>query len=555
MSIRVKVVLLVLPLIIAPLLLTGFVASLSARNGITSIATSLLAFKMDDMVNYANSQWSLLVENNFVGNQEYVDAARSAVSSYAQTLVRGDSELIFAMGANGKVVMSTGPLTLSEGESRDLASLRSAGKTGWMSIQAGGVVRVAQAALFEPFGWYILVTERRDTFYRATSEIFQRTGLILSGSLALAIALLVVFSYLMTKPLRLVVAAMREIMKTNDLSRRVEILYRDETGELGHSFNLMTDELDRAYRQIKGYALEAAVAQHKEEKIRNIFEKYVPTEVIDEIFNRPEKMLTGRSEVLAILFSDIRKFTSISEKMAPDDVVNELNRYFKVMVDIIMDGHNGVVDKYIGDAIMAFFGAPMKRDDDALQSVMAGVDMIDALDGFNAEQERQGKPPFTIGVGIHYGVVTIGNMGTDKKMNYTVIGDTVNLASRLEGLTKVYRESLIISESVARSRSFAGKLPCRPLDKVRVKGKEQDIRIYTTRRNLTDREEQGWKVHDEALELYYKRDFHAAKEAFHHVLDMIPGDMCSSLFIRRCEDYIKTPPPERWTGAIVMTEK
>ena len=120
MSIRAKVVLLVLPLIIAPLLLTGFVASLSARNGITSVATSLLAFKMDDLTNYANSQWSLLVENNFIGNQEYVDAARSAVGSYAQTLVRGDSELIFALDANGKVAMSTSPLTLSQAEGLDL---------------------------------------------------------------------------------------------------------------------------------------------------------------------------------------------------------------------------------------------------------------------------------------------------------------------------------------------------------------------------------------------------------------------------------------------------
>lgn len=137
MSIRAKVVLLVLPLIIAPLLLTGFVASLSARNGITSVATSLLAFKMDDLTNYANSQWSLLVENNFIGNQEYVDAARSAVGSYAQTLVRGDSELIFALDANGKVAMSTSPLTLSQAEGLDLIRGRSAGRSGWMLIRAG----------------------------------------------------------------------------------------------------------------------------------------------------------------------------------------------------------------------------------------------------------------------------------------------------------------------------------------------------------------------------------------------------------------------------------
>jgi len=555
MSIRAKVVLLVLPLIIAPLLLTGFVASLSARNGITSVATNLLQFKMDSLVNYANSQWSLLVENNFVGNQEYMDAARSAVSSYAQTLVRGDSELIFALEAGGKVGFSTGPLTIADTESRELARLRSAGSTGWMSIQAGGVARVAQATIFEPFGWYIFVTEKRDTFYRATTDIVLRTAIILFGSLAIAITLLIVFSYLMTQPLRLVVGAMREIISTNDLSRRVEILYRDETGDLGHSFNLMTGELDKAYRQIKGYALDAAIAQHKEQKIRSIFQKYVPTEVIDEYFASPESMLVGRSAVIAVLFSDIRQFTTISEKMMPDDVVNELNRYFKVMVDIIMDKHKGVVDKYIGDAIMAFFGAPKRHDDDALQSVMAGIEMIEALDGFNAGQEKAGKPPFTIGVGIHYGVVTVGNMGTDKKMDYTVIGDSVNLASRLEGLTKVYHEGLIISESVFRSRSFAGKLQCRQLDTVRVKGKEQGIRIYTPRRTLSDTEEQAWKIHAEALELFYKRSFPEAREAFQRVLELLPHDTCAGMFMKRCTDNIRTPPPASWNGAVIMTEK
>jgi len=539
---------------IAPLLLTGFVASLSARNGITSVATSLLAFKMDDLVNYANSQWSILVENNFVGNQEYVDAAHSAVSSYAQTLVRGDSELVFALDANGKIAMTTGPLSLTDAESGELARLRKAGKAGWMTIKAGGVERVAQAAPFEPFGWYLLVTEKRDTFYRATTEIFLRTGLILSASLVLAIVLLIVFSYLMIKPLRIVVAAMREIMRTNDLSRRVEILYHDETGELGHSFNLMTGELDKAYQQMKQYALSEAIAKHKEEKTRNIFEKYVPPEVLDEVLGNPEKMLVGRSDVLAILFSDIRQFTTISEKMAPDDVVTELNRYFKVMVDII-DKHKGVVDKYIGDAIMAYFGAPKKHDDDAFQSVMAGLDMIEALDGFNAEQRRQGKPPFSIGVGIHYGVVTIGNMGTDKKMDYTVIGDTVNLASRLEGLTKKYLEPLVISESAARHRTFAGKLACRQLDTVRVKGKENRIRIYTTRRHLTDKQEQAWKVHAEALDLYYKRDFTAARQGFEQVLGLMPGDRCAAMFVHRCDENVKTPPQEGWTGAIVMEEK
>ena len=552
MSIRAKVVLIVLPLMIAPLLLTGFIASLSARNGITSVATSLLTFKMNDLLNYANSQWSLLVENNFAGNPEYVDAARSAVSSYAQTLVTGGSDLVFALDANGKVVMSTGPLTLSEGESRDLMGMRQAGKIGWASIQAGGVARVAQASVFEPFGWYLFVTERRDTFYRATTEIILRTALILGGSLAIAITLLIVFSYLMTKPLRVVVAAMREIMKTNDLSRRVEILYRDETGELGHSFNLMTEELGKAYQQIKGYALDAAIAQHREQKVRKIFEKYVPREVIDEYFARPDSMLVGQKRTLAILFSDIRSFTAISEPLSPAQVVESLNEYFAMMVEVIVR-HRGIVDKYIGDAIMAFYGAPVSHEDDAFHSVMSGFEMLDDVRVFNVGQLSRGRAPFRIGIGINYGEVTLGNIGSERKMDYTIIGDEVNLASRLEGLTKQYKEEFLISERV--ERSLGGKIPCRLIDTVRVVGKAEEVRIFAPHRDLSDEEEKAWKVHAEAVQMFYGRDFRAAQTAFEEVLHILPDDVTAATFAQRCIRNIRKPPPDSWTGAEVMTAK
>ena len=457
MSIRAKVVLLVLPLIIAPLLLTGFVASLSARNGITAIATSLLKFKMDDLLNYANSQWSLLVENNMVDRQDFVDAARAAVATYARSLTRSDSELIFALDANGKVAMSTGPVMLGAQESRMLFQLQASGASGWQGIRAGGTTRVAETAPFVQFGWYLFVTEKSDSFYGATTQIFVRTGVILSVSLVIAIALLLLFSFLMTQPLRTVVGAMREIMSTNDLSRRVEILYRDETGDLGHSFNLMTEELDKAYGQIKGYALDAAIAQHKEQKIRNIFQKYVPNEVIEGFFAKPEAMLVGQERILAVLFSDIRRFTTISEGLQSRQIVESLNAYFGLMVEIIMR-HKGIVDKYIGDAIMAFYGAPVFHRDEAFQSVTSGLEMLETLQAFNASQMEKKRPPFEIGIGINYGVVTVGNIGSEKKMDYTVVGDMVNVASRLEGLTKVYKQEMIVSESV--SKELGGKIPC-----------------------------------------------------------------------------------------------
>ena len=552
MSIRTKVVFIVLPLIIGPLLLTGFISSLSARNGITRIATSFLGFKMDDILNYANSQWSLLVENNLQEKPEYVDAAKAAIVSYAQSLVRGDSELIFALDAQGKMAMSSRTITASPTELRQLAAIAAKAAPGWLQIRVEGADRVAQGAPFDSFGWYLFVTEKRDTFYAATTQIFWQTGLILSISLVAAILLLLFFSYYLTQPIRRIASAMRDIISTNDLSKRVEILYKDETGELGHNFNLMTEELDRAYKQIKAYALQAVVAQHREQKIRNIFQKYVPKTVIDEVFTNPESMLMGQEQLLCVLFSDIRGFTSISERMLPNEVVESLNAYFAVMVEIIIK-HRGIVDKYIGDAIMAFFGAPISYNDEPYQATMSGLEMLDALKSFNAGQEKKGKPTFKIGVGINYGVVTVGNIGSERKMDYTVVGDMVNVASRLEGLTKVYKQELIVSESVAKG--LEGKIPCRMIDKVVVKGKTSGVGVFTPRLELSSAEKDAWTLHDQALRLYYNRDFNTAADTWGKVLKLVPGDICAGMFLDRCRTYSRNPPPGDWVGAVVMSEK
>jgi class 3 adenylate cyclase len=314
----------------------------------------------------------------------------------------------------------------------------------------------------------------------------------------------------------------------------------------------MIGELEKAYNQIKSYAFKAVLAQKKEQKIRNIFQKYVPRDVIDQFFKNPESMLVGENRVLAILFSDIRSFTTISESMMPDDLVNSLNRYFSTMVDIIMN-RNGVVDKYIGDAIMAFFGAPVKREDDALQAVMSGIEMTDALDGFNARQRELEKPEFHIGVGINYGVVTVGNIGTERKMDYTIIGDPVNVGSRLEGLTKKYKQPLIISESLYRK--VKDHVACRLLDRVAVKGKTMGVGIYTAKKKLGETEKKAWALHHKAFDLYYKKQFKQAEELFLQVNRAIPKDTVSEMLIQRCRALIAKPPEEGWDGVEIMTEK
>jgi len=552
MSIRAKIVLIVLPLIIAPLLVTGYVSSLSARNGITRVATSLLRFKQEELLSYASSQWSLLVSNNLVGNEEFVEASKDAVQSFARNMVRSSTEVILAVDAGGKVVMTTGEMELAADETENLQALLAEKAFGWQQLTLGGSERVAQVAPFEAFDWFILVTEQREAFYQTINQMYLQTGIILSVSSALAVVLLLVFSYLLTQPLKNVVGAMREIISTSDLSKRVEVLYKDETGELGHTFNLMTSELDKFNDLVKGYALQAVVAQHKEQKIRTMFQKYVPKAVIDQFFASPEEMLKGEDRILALLFSDIRGFTTISEQLRPDEVVESLNAYFELMVDIIMRNH-GVMDKYMGDAIMAIYGAPERTRYEASEAVQSAFEMLEELQDFNKWQSEKGRPGFRIGIGINYGVVTVGNIGSEKKMDYTVIGDMVNIGSRLEGLTKVYDQPLIISESVAKK--IQEQFPCRLIDRVIVKGKTAGIGIYTSRKELSPEDQHAWQLHEEAARLFYERSFEDAARLFQKVQELLPGDRSSAMYLERSRSNIASPPAPDWTGAISMTAK
>jgi class 3 adenylate cyclase/HAMP domain-containing protein len=565
MKIRTKIFLVVLPLVILPLCISQTASYSAAIRGIDRTAKEFFNFKITELRKYAENQWALLVENNYAGRGDMVEAAQNAVQIYAEGIILSDTEIIFAVDKTGSLVMGTSALEFLPGENETLLSLLEEENPLMIRARIGGKERIIRSFWFTPFGWHLAISEERDAFYRDADSITFLTLITAGSAAAAAILLLVIFSRFLTNPLARIVNAMNAVIGSADLSQRVAVEYRDETGELAHTFNRMTAELEQAWGEIKRYAFQAVLAGKKEQRIRNIFQKYVPQNVIEEFFSSPDpNMLRGKNASLAILFSDIRGFTTISESYAdtPDRLVESLNRYFSGQVDIIMN-RNGIVDKYIGDAIMAFWGAPVKHDDDALQSVLAALDMIDGLADFNKTQRQLGLKEFHIGVGINYGLATVGNIGSERKMDYTVIGDNVNLASRMEGLTKTYQAELLITQSLyeelrkpGRDPAGGGETLCfRLLDTTAVKGKSQGVRIYAVKRSLDPQEEKAWALHNQGMDCYYRRQFREAAEKFREAVTIIPSDTNARNLFGRCKLYLTNPPPPDWNGVEVMQTK
>jgi class 3 adenylate cyclase len=551
MSIRWKIVLIVVPLILATLLLTGVSSYFSASNGITRVAKDFLGFKAQELQNQAESQWRLLVDNNLTGKPEMVSATQAAVEGYARSIVRSATELIVAVGEDGGIRMSTAPISWQGDEQQAVAGLVKARSTDLVTVSMGGKARVAKGFWFEPFGWYLLVSEERSAFYGMVNQIAVRTVIILVGAIVGGVVLVLLFAGYLTRPLTRVVGTMKEIISTNDLSKRVVVEYHDEIGALAQTFNLMVNGLEQAYKEIKRFALKAAVSRTRERKIKEIFRQYVPAAVISQVMQNQGKVVPFQEDI-CILFSHITNFSAVASNIAPKELVQSLEPYFRAMVDTILE-QEGMVDKYITDAVMAFFGAPVPHDNDAMRSVMAAIGMTESLHEFNARRASSGQAPFQVSVGINRGRVTVGTIGTEDKMSYTVIGDAVNLASRLSGLTKVYRQDILFSERL--HRYVKNQLQCRLLDSVAVKGREKGVRIFTARRNLSKAELEGWGLHNLGMAEYYERNFNTAAGYFRDALKVIPGDFVATMFLERTQKYRKNPPPEGWDGVEVMTHK
>ena len=292
-----------------------------------------------------------------------------------------------------------------------------------------------------------------------------------------------------------------------------------------------------------------------EQRIRKAFSRFVPEQIIDDLANNntQEKVSVGEKREIAILFSDIRSFTNISERNKPETTVAFLNRYFTVMVDIIKK-HGGTIDKFIGDAIMALFGTPVSYEDNCRRAVAAAYEMRQALPDVPLEDLVMPEGmTFNIGLGIHYGDVIVGSIGSKDKTDYSVIGDSVNLASRLEGLTKTYGTQLLVSDSVVNEIP-KGEFVFRHLDDVKVKGKAIAVPIYAVDRSIDEFPPVYRDAYNKGIELYTQGVFRLAKDYFTQALAAVADDKASKLMISRCEEFIANPP-DHWDGAIAFTTK
>jgi adenylate cyclase len=295
--------------------------------------------------------------------------------------------------------------------------------------------------------------------------------------------------------------------------------------------------------------------EREKRRIRTSFEHYLSPEVISRVIRNPALLkLGGEKKDMTIMFLDIRNFTTLSECLEPQELVAFMNEFHSAMTEVILE-HGGTLDKYIGDAIMAFFGAPVDRADHALAGCRTALAMMERLYECRRDWRFPGFSRIEIGIGLSSGDMVVGNMGSLKRLSYTVMGDHVNLASRLEGLTKVYGVKILISQST--HAGIEGVVTCREIDRVKVKGKSKSVAIYEpfTKDYFSDGEFAFIPPFEEGLRAYRGRRFDEAITCFEDALRIKPQDNPSILYIDRCRKLKATPPPEDWDGVWTMTRK
>ncbi len=291
-------------------------------------------------------------------------------------------------------------------------------------------------------------------------------------------------------------------------------------------------------------------------QITGLFGQYVPPELVDEMARNPEQFnMTPRAEELSVLFSDVRGFTTISESLRPEDLAVYINEYLTTMSLVIRERHRGTLDKYIGDAIMAFWGAPVADPNHANNAVLAALDMQAEAKTLNEKFNAKGWPTFKIGIGVNSGVMRVGDMGSKIRKAYTVMGDAVNIASRLEGITKQYGADIIVGEG---TKGLIAGFVCREVDRVRVKGKDEPVAIYQPL-GLEGRVEQAKldeiKLWNQALRFYRAQDWDMAELQLLNLKKMAPESELFDVYLERIALFRAHPPGTDWDGVYTFETK
>lgn len=301
----------------------------------------------------------------------------------------------------------------------------------------------------------------------------------------------------------------------------------------------------------------AATEGRQKAQIKGMFEKYVDKAVVKQILDNPSLVkLGGEEREITTLFADIEGFTSMAEKMGPTNTVGMLNSYLTEMSNIIIE-NGGTIDKYIGDAIMSFWGAPLSDADHAFNCCEAAINMQRKLTALHTKWIHYGRPVVNQRIGINSGRAVVGNMGAETRLNYTAIGDSVNLAARLEGVNKEYGTRLLMSEHTYRK--VHDKVLSREMDLVVVMGKTEPVRIYElialADEVQTDATKNFLEFYHSGLDAYKNRAWQSAIEHFNQALSIRRDDIVSNIYIQRSTMFIDTPPADDWNGVFIMTKK
>lgn len=389
--------------------------------------------------------------------------------------------------------------------------------------------------------------------YSSTELVVERVTygflLILINSMIKVFALYAIFLFFVKKylgkPLGRMAKEISDIHFDNldNVTIQVVTPEQNELKVLEKSFNTMIQKLSEETRRIQA--------------ISQTFEKFVPQQFLQRIAAEGiENIELGKAqtETMTILFADIRSFTDLSEKMKPQELLNFLNAYLHRINHPIHKNH-GFVDKFIGDAIMALFD---RQNLSANDSVRAAIQMWEEIHKYNRHRHNTGYDAIKVGIGIHTGETIIGTVGSQERMDSTVLGDSVNLASRIEGLTKYYQSGIIISEQTYRLLDDTSIL-CRELDYVTVKGKERPEHIFEVfngdRQEIQDLKQRSLGVYSTGLFHFHNQNWDEGIQAFEECLKIYPEDTVAQIYAQRCLNFKTNPPPSDWNHVTKMTEK